>query len=58
MHPRRRFPVLGLALLLVVVAASCDLPSLDEYDPLPLAQTSFLYAADGSLITLREVEGA
>ena len=51
MHPRRRFPRLGPALLLVVVAASCDLPSLDEYDPLPLAQTSFLYAADGSLIT-------
>ena len=38
-------------MLLVVAATSCNLPSLDGYDPLPLAQTSFLYAADGSLIT-------
>ena len=48
---RRRFPTLGSIVLLVVVAAGCDLPSIDEYDPLPLAQTSFLYASDGSLIT-------
>jgi penicillin-binding protein 1A len=51
MRVRRRFPVLGLSLLLVVAAAACELPDLDDYDPLPLAQTSFLYAADGSLIT-------
>ena len=51
MRNRRRFPLLGSTLLLLVVAAGCDLPSIDEYDPLPLAQTSFLYAADGTLIT-------
>jgi penicillin-binding protein 1A len=51
MRHRRRFPSFGLLSLFVVVATSCDLPSLDRYDPLPLAQTSFLYAADGSLIT-------
>jgi penicillin-binding protein 1A len=51
MRVRRRFPVLGSSLLLVVIAAACELPSIDDYDPLPLAQTSFLYAADGSLIT-------
>jgi len=51
MRQRRRFPLLGLALLLTTVVAACELPSIDDYDPLPLAQTSFLYAADGSLIT-------
>ena len=51
MRHRRRFPLLGLISALVVVTAGCDLPSLDDYDPLPLAQTSFLYAGDGSLIT-------
>ena len=51
MRHRRRFPVFGSVTMLVVVATGCDLPSIDQYDPLPLAQTSFLYAADGSLIT-------
>jgi penicillin-binding protein 1A len=51
MRDRRRFPLLGSTLLLVVVAAGCDLPSIDDYEPLPLAQTSFLYAANGTLIT-------
>ena len=49
MH-RRRFPLLGSLCSLVVVATACELPSIDQYDPLPLVQTSFLYAADGSLI--------
>ncbi len=41
-----------IALLIVLgVAASCSVPRLDELHPRPLAQTSFLYAADGSLIT-------
>ncbi|MGZ8631515.1 MAG: penicillin-binding protein [Actinomycetota bacterium] len=51
MHDRRRFPIIGSLMLLATVTAACDLPSIDEYDPLPLAQTSFLFAADGSLIT-------
>ena len=41
-----------IALLIVLgVAASCSVPRLDELHPRALAQTSFLYAADGSLIT-------
>jgi penicillin-binding protein 1A len=51
MRHRRGFPLFGSMLLLAVTATACDMPSIDEYDPLPLAQTSFLYAADGSLIT-------
>ena len=47
---RRRFPAIATAVSLVVVVTSCSLPSLDDYDPLPLAQTSFLYAADGERI--------
>src|SRR5439155_14531404 len=31
--------------------AACSLPRLQDYEARPLAQTSFLYAADGSLIT-------
>ena len=31
--------------------AACSLPRLQDYYVRPLAQTSFLYAADGSLIT-------
>jgi len=31
--------------------AACSLPRLQDYHERPLAQTSFLYAADGSLIT-------
>ncbi|MET0801024.1 MAG: transglycosylase domain-containing protein [Actinomycetota bacterium] len=51
MHVRRGFPVIGSLVLLATLANACDLPEIDEYDPLPLAQTSFLFAADGSLIT-------
>ena len=51
MRHRRGFPLFGSMMLLAVATTACDLPSIDEYDPLPLAQTSFLYAADGSLIT-------
>jgi penicillin-binding protein 1A len=31
--------------------SACSLPRLQDYHARPLAQTSFLYAADGSLIT-------
>ena len=37
--------------LLAVVASGCSVPKLEEYEERPLAQTSFLYASDGSLIT-------
>ncbi|MGZ4150560.1 MAG: penicillin-binding protein [Actinomycetota bacterium] len=40
-----------LLFVLALVASACALPQLDQYTPRPLAQTSFLYAADGSLIT-------
>lgn len=52
MPHRRRFPLLGSIVSLLVFAASCDLPNIDDYQPLPLAQTTFLYASDGSLITV------
>jgi penicillin-binding protein 1A len=45
-----RGPV-ALVVLLVAVATGCTLPHLDDYSARPLAQTTFLYAADGSLIT-------
>jgi penicillin-binding protein 1A len=46
--PRRLlFPVLAVA----VLVAGCAMPQLDEYRAAPLAQTSFLYASDGTLIT-------
>ncbi|HWC69560.1 MAG TPA: transglycosylase domain-containing protein [Actinomycetota bacterium] len=51
MRHRRRFPEIGSVVLLVAIAAGCSFPSIDEFEPLPLAQTSFLYAADGTLIT-------
>jgi penicillin-binding protein 1A len=38
-------------LVLAVGAAACSMPRLDDYRERPLAQTSFLYASDGSLIT-------
>jgi penicillin-binding protein 1A len=52
MQTRRRM-ALGLLGLLVLTAAgtACGLPQLAEMQPNKLAQTSFLYAADGSLIT-------
>jgi penicillin-binding protein 1A len=51
MRDRRRFPIIGSLMVLAALMAACDLPSIERYDPLPLAQTSFLYAADGTLIT-------
>jgi penicillin-binding protein 1A len=36
---------------LALVAGGCSLPQLSEYTARELAQTSFLYAADGTLIT-------
>jgi membrane peptidoglycan carboxypeptidase len=46
----RRAIALG-CLLLTVAAGACGLPKLEDATPKQLAQTSFLYAADGSLIT-------
>jgi penicillin-binding protein 1A len=46
----RRATALGL-LVLTVAGAACGLPKLEDAQPRVLAQTSFLYAADGSLIT-------
>jgi penicillin-binding protein 1A len=48
-----RGPVLLLVLFATLATACGALPKLDDYreHELPLAQTSFLYAADGSLIT-------
>ena len=40
----------GLALLGTLLSA-CGLPRLQDYRTRPLAQTTFVYAADGSLIT-------
>jgi penicillin-binding protein 1A len=42
-----------VALLIVFALAStaCGIPNLDDYPERELAQTSFLYASDGSLIT-------
>lgn len=48
---KARGPV-ALLLLFGIVATSCALPNIDDYRARPLAQTSFLYASDGSLITL------
>ena len=48
---RRLFPAGACVVLLVFTLAACSLPHLDDYEPLPLAQTSFLFAGDGSLIT-------
>jgi penicillin-binding protein 1A len=45
-----RGPVARFAVLAVATAA-CAIPRLDEYKAHPIAQTSFLYASDGSLIT-------
>jgi penicillin-binding protein 1A len=46
----RRATALSL-LILTVAATACGLPKLEDAQPRVLAQTSFLYAADGSLIT-------
>ena len=42
---------LACRVVLAVVGTACALPDLDDYQERPLAQTSFLYASDGSLIT-------
>ena len=39
----------GVALALI--GAACSMPRLQDYHERPLAQTSFVYASDGSLIT-------
>ena len=46
----RRAIALG-CLILSVASSACGLPQLEDATPKQLAQTSFLYAADGSLIT-------
>ena len=46
----RRATALSL-LILTVAGTACGLPKLEDAQPRVLAQTSFLYAADGSLIT-------
>lgn len=50
---RSRGPALGVALLAIAAAGCGALPRLSTYrqQALPLAQTSFLFASDGSLIT-------
>ena len=40
-----------MMLVAAIATTSCAFARLEAYDPLPLAQTSFLYAADGTLIT-------
>jgi len=48
---RRALPLLAGFVSLALLGTACGLPDIKDYEPLPLAQTSFLYAADGSLIT-------
>jgi len=50
----RRFLPIAVLVPLALLAQSCNLPNLDEERKLAsaLPQTSFLYAADGSLITV------
>jgi penicillin-binding protein 1A len=38
-------------MVLAVLASGCSVPDLDDYEARRLAQTSFVYATDGSLIT-------
>ena len=42
---------LALFVVLAFLAGACDLPRLDDQRERPLAQTSSIYASDGSLIT-------
>lgn len=53
MAGRPRGTIVAMALLCALVASACDLPTLREArrDAAALPQTSFLYAADGTLIT-------
>ena len=48
---RRALPLLAGVVSLALIGTACGLPDIEDYKALPLAQTSFLYAADGSLIT-------
>jgi penicillin-binding protein 1A len=50
---RSRAPFVMTMLVFALAASACDLPTLREarQDAIELPQTSFLYAADGSLIT-------
>jgi penicillin-binding protein 1A len=59
--PRRVTPRTPLALTLVLVmlaAGACRLPDLTDDEPreIPLAQTSIVYAADGSVLTTLHAE--
>src|SRR5438309_3680747 len=50
--PKGRAPALAAVPLLAASLIGCgSLPRLEDYPTLSLAQTSFLYASDGSLIT-------
>ena len=51
MKTRRLLPAGVAFIVFASLASACNLPELDDYKALPLAQTSFLYASDGSLIT-------
>lgn len=48
---RRALPLSAGLVLLASLTVACSLPRLDQYETRPLAQTTFLYASDGSLIT-------
>ena len=48
---RRALPLFAGLLGVALVATACGLPQLSDLHPRPLAQTTFVYAADGSLIT-------
>ncbi len=48
---RRALPLFAGLLGLALVATACGLPQLSDLHARPLAQTTFVYAADGSLIT-------
>jgi membrane peptidoglycan carboxypeptidase len=45
-----RGPV-AAGIVLAIALAGCSLPRLEDYPQRPLAQTSFVYASDGTLIT-------
>ncbi len=48
---RRALPLFAGIVVLASLTVSCGLPHLEDYKTRPLAQTTFVYAADGSLIT-------
>ena len=47
---RRSFPLAALSATLAVISAACGV-ELEDYPRRPLAQTSFVFAADDSLLT-------